>query len=146
VERHYLQHDRALPNAGATVTRIPPRILIVEGEPVIRLAIEDMLVEAGYEVLAASDGSKALELLDEPDDVDLVVTAIVLAGADGIEIAWRARTGGQAVPVVFASGHGDRLATATSPAPNRRIAKPYTMEVLRAAVEELLEQREGEAR
>jgi DNA-binding LytR/AlgR family response regulator len=94
-------------------------------------------------VMAAPDGTGALELLDEPDHVDLVVTAIVLSGADGIEIAHSARTHGKAVPVVFESGHSGRLAAAAAPAPFRRLAKPYNMDVLRAAVEELLNQRKN---
>jgi two-component system OmpR family response regulator len=101
------------------MTRVPPRILVAESEPLIRMMIVDTLKEAGYEVLAAPDGSGALELLDDPDNVDLVVTAIMLAGADGIEIAWHAHTDGHAVPV---------------------------MEALRAAVEELLDQRAGQSR
>jgi CheY-like chemotaxis protein len=96
-------------------------------------------------VLAASAGNEALALLDDPDNVDLVVTAIRLSGADGIEIARRARTHGKAVPVVFASGSGDRLADATAPAPYRRLAKPYSMEGLRAAVDELLDKRDDSA-
>jgi hypothetical protein len=42
-----LQHDNALPEAGAIVTRIPPRILVAEGEPNIRMMIVDTLKEAG---------------------------------------------------------------------------------------------------
>ena len=126
------------------MTRVTPRILVAEGEPLIRMMIVDTLKEAGYEVLATPSGSEALELLDEPDHVDLVVTAIMLSGVDGIEIARRARTHGEAVPIVFASGHSDRLASATAPAPYRRLGKPYSMEALRAAVDELLDQHEGQ--
>jgi DNA-binding response OmpR family regulator len=127
------------------VTRIPLRILVAEGEPLLRMLIADTLKEAGYEVMVTSDGSGALALLDDPDDVDLVVTAIVLSGADGIEIARSARTRGKAVPVVFESGHSSRLATAAAPAPFRRLAKPYSMDALRAAVDELLDQEGGQA-
>ena len=99
------------------MTRVPPRVLVAEGEPPHpdddrRYA--EGLKEAGYEVLATPSGSEALEFLDDPGDVDLVVTAIMLSGADGIEIARSARTHGEAVPVVFASGHSSRLASARS--------------------------------
>jgi CheY-like chemotaxis protein len=124
------------------VTRVPPRILVAESEPLLRMLIVDTLKEAGYEVMAVPDGTGALELLNDPDDVDLVVTAIMLSGADGIEIARSARTDGKAVPVVFESGHGDRLATAAAPAPFRRLSKPYSMEALRAAVDDLLDHHE----
>ena len=125
------------------MTRNSPRILVVEGEPIIRMTIRDTLIEAGYEVMVAPNGSRALGLLDDPDHVDLVVTAIMLSGADGIEIARSARTHGKAVPIVFESGHSSRLADASAPAPFRRLAKPYNMEALRAAVDELLDHHDG---
>jgi CheY-like chemotaxis protein len=59
-------------------------------------------------------------MLNDPDDVDLVVTAIMLSGADDIEIARNARKHGKAVPVAFESGHSGRLAAATAPAAFRR--------------------------
>ena len=125
------------------MTRIPPRILVAESEPLIRMLIVDTLKEAGYEVMETPEGTEALELLDYPDDVDLVVTSIMLSGADGIKIARRANADGKTVPVVFESGHSGRLATAAAPAPFRRLAKPYSMEALRAAVDDLLDHREG---
>ena len=42
-----------------------PVVLVVEDEPLLRLFASDMIEEAGFEVLAASDASAALVALEE---------------------------------------------------------------------------------
>lgn len=68
-----------------------PRILIVDDEPkLIRLARE-LLTATGFEVLAATSGQPAIEMvaLEQPD---LVLLDIMLPGAlDGYEVAERVR-------------------------------------------------------
>ena len=44
-----------------------PRILIVDDEPIVREAIRDWLVDAGYSVTTAETGERALEIVAEQD-------------------------------------------------------------------------------
>jgi DNA-binding response OmpR family regulator len=116
------------------------RILLSESDPVLLMAVADDLRGAGFEVLEAKDGIEALNLLDYPDDIDLVVTSLGTAGADGMEVARRARTHGSPVPVVFASGRHDLSeAEAQPPARSQRLSKPFTSAALREAINNLLE-------
>lgn len=47
------------------------KILVVENEDILREVIIDYLIEAGYQVLAAADAEKALELF-QSNSVDLL--------------------------------------------------------------------------
>ena len=114
------------------------RILVAESDPILRMLIVSTLNDAGYEAFEAPTGDRALDLLDEPDNIHLIVTSIQLAGTDGIEIAQRARTHGAPIPVVFASGSGDRLVDASAPGGMRRLHKPYTIAQLHEAIVGLL--------
>ena len=71
-------------NAAAS----PIRILVAEDEALIRMDLVEMLVEAGYEVVAeASDGAQAIELaqLHKPDLAILDVKMPVLDGISAAE-------------------------------------------------------------
>ena len=115
------------------------RILISEGDGVLLMALAENLRAAGFDVVEAGDGIQALNLLDYPDDIDLVVTSLGTAGVDGLEVARRARTHGHPVPVVFVSGRNDLpQAEAHPPARSRRLAKPFTTAALRQAIDDLL--------
>ena len=83
------------------------RILLSESDPVLLVALGDELRSVGFEVLEAGDGIEALHLLDYPDEIDLIITSLGIEGVDGMEVARRARTHGEPVPVVFVSGRSD---------------------------------------
>jgi len=58
------------------------RILIVEDDLDLREALRDTLVFAKQEVVEASNGSMALEML-ENEDIKMVVSDVQMAGMDG---------------------------------------------------------------
>jgi CheY-like chemotaxis protein len=116
------------------------RILVAESNPLLLMAIGEILEADGYEVLTAEDGTQALHLLDHPDEIDLIITSLGIDGADGFELARKAKTHGQPVPVVFTSGRSDLpLATAHPPARSHRLEKPYNLTDLRKAIDDLLD-------
>jgi len=64
------------------------RILVAEDEALIRMDLVEMLIEAGYEVVAeASDGAQAIELaqLHKPDLAILDVKMLILDGISAAE-------------------------------------------------------------
>jgi response regulator NasT len=75
----------------STISNVPAspiRILVAEDEALIRMDLVEMLVEAGYEVVAeASDGAQAIELaqLHKPDLAILDVKMPVLDGISAAE-------------------------------------------------------------
>lgn len=71
-------------------------ILVVDDDPVTRIRVSGSLEDAGYtNVREAADGHEARDFLAKHDDVDLVITDIMMPGIDGIDLL---RWGRQHVP------------------------------------------------
>ena len=89
------------------------RILVVDDDADIRLAMEMSLTYHGYEVLVAKDGEEALARLAKERDAGaspaLVITDLKMPRLDGMGLLERLQ--GSGLPVVVVSGHGD-VATA----------------------------------
>ena len=122
------------PVAGSTVART---ILVVEDEPAVRATIKRQLESLGHRALVAETAPEALIRLDEEDDIDLLLTDVVLGtGINGIDLAEAARDARPGLPVVFTSGY------AAMPEAQQRIldsgatllAKPATLSQLARAV------------
>ena len=60
-------------------------ILIVDDEPIVREALRDWLVDAGYAVTTASTGAEALEITAR-QDFDLLILDVRLPGKTGIRV------------------------------------------------------------
>ena len=84
--------------------QVVKRILIVEDEPLTAFDNENMLGDAGYEIVATVDDlEEALAVLDR-EHVDLILSDVRLRGdRTGIELARAAKKRG--VPTLFATGH-----------------------------------------
>ena len=81
-------------------------VLIVEDNPVVRAMACDALERYGYSVLAAANGSEALEAARASlDRVSIVLTDVVMPGMNGRELVARLRTLRPDLRVVFMSGH-----------------------------------------
>ena len=83
--------------------RIVNRILIVEDEPLTAFDNENLIGDAGYEVVATLDRfADAVETLDR-EQVDLILCDVRLTGErTGIDLAEDARSA--AMPVLFVTG------------------------------------------
>jgi two-component system alkaline phosphatase synthesis response regulator PhoP len=79
-----------------------PSILVTDDEPNLRDSIRRTLETAGYRVLTASDGEKALALL-ESHPVDLILADVAMPGMNGYQLHERVREDPQwtAIPFVF---------------------------------------------
>lgn len=83
-----------------------PKLLLVEDEMMIAMVIEEVLREAGYDVIHALNGSEALnELERHAKDFAVVCTDIKLPGTlSGWDVGRRARELHPRVGLVYASG------------------------------------------
>ena len=84
--------------------QVVKRILIVEDEPLTAFDNENMLGDAGYEIVATVDDlDHALDILDR-EEVHLVLSDVRLRKQQtGIKLAQHAKMKG--VPTLFATGH-----------------------------------------
>jgi two-component system response regulator MprA len=84
------------------------RVLLVDDDVAFREGLGRTLAAAGYEVLIAEDGERALEqIADSPPDS--VVIDAGLPGVDGLEVCRRVRRLGNRVPILMLS-IGDTVA------------------------------------
>ena len=85
-----LQRDAA-PLAEAPVPprrpREAPLILVVDDEEGVRQFAAAVLRDAGYRVLEAEDGQRAIMLFEDNPDICLIFTDIVMPGLDGFKLA-----------------------------------------------------------
>ena len=84
--------------------QVVKRILVVEDEPLTAFDNENMLGDAGYEVVATVDDLEEALAVLEREQVDLVLSDVRLRkNQTGISLAKAARERG--VPTLFATGH-----------------------------------------
>jgi DNA-binding NtrC family response regulator len=90
-----------------------PAVLIVDDDFLVRLHAADILQEAGFEVVEASDAANALALLQENPCFQLICTDIQMPGElDGIDLAKRVLERHPEMKVIIMSSqsrHSDRL-------------------------------------
>ena len=95
-----------LPVASAPVPAEARTILLAEDEEIVRDLTEQILANAGYEVITAGDGAEALVLYREHRaDIAGVVTDLVMPGLGGRDLARQIRELDADLPIVFMSGH-----------------------------------------
>ena len=82
------------------------KILVVEDEPIIAMALEEQLEDAGAQPEVAGSIQRAHELLDARS-FDAAILDINVHGEKSYSVAQV--LAGRAVPFVFASGYGDTL-------------------------------------
>jgi CheY-like chemotaxis protein len=111
--------------------QVVKRILIVEDEPLTAFDNENILGDAGYEIVATIDQfDDALEIVGR-EPIDLILSDIRLRSQhSGIELARAAKAKG--VPTLFATGHPypDAAAIAVG-----CLLKPYSERQLCKAIE-----------
>jgi two-component system response regulator MtrA len=110
------------------------RILIVEDDPDTQQMLGMILSSEGYEVLPASNGTLALELLRKMGP-DLMVLDWMLPGMDGLEVCKRAREI-SSVPIIMLTAKTasqDRVAGLDTGADDY-LAKPFEPEELLARI------------
>jgi two-component system, NtrC family, response regulator PilR len=88
----------------AKSNKAKPRILIADDEPSMREMTRQLFGRAGFEVLLASDGVAALELLQH-EFVDVVLTDIRMPRLDGVQLLHALRTLAPDVVVVMMTAH-----------------------------------------
>ena len=92
-----------------------PNILVVEDEEHVRRLLLTLLKREGYVALAASDASKALDILDQAK-IDLILLDLHMPGpADGEDLLFLLRDRGDEVPIIIVSGWVDDEATTNQP-------------------------------
>jgi len=117
-------------------------ILVVDDEPGVRSALEPILADEGFDVIAVASGEEALEALDERK-YDAMLLDVWLPGIDGLETLRRLRERNHDVEVVMISGHGtiDTAVKATKFGAFDFIEKPLSLDRMLLVLRNALRQR-----
>jgi DNA-binding NtrC family response regulator len=122
------------------------RILIIDDEVSIRKPLQRLLERAGHEVVSAANGSEAVRLWRQRAG-DMVITDIHMPEKNGLETIVELRQIAPQTRILAMSGGDlnprvDVLGDATLLGASRTISKPFTLEEMLRAVEEVLEEPE----
>jgi CheY-like chemotaxis protein len=124
-------------NASST----PGIVLVVEDEPIVRACVADLLEQSGFEVMGASTGEEAIDLIAKCQGVGVVVSDVAMPGSiDGFDLArWLDRDRPR-IGVVLVSGVREPD-TGTLPSGARFLTKPVRASTLLRLVREVAEAR-----
>ncbi|MBP6978947.1 MAG: response regulator transcription factor [Bacteroidales bacterium] len=115
------------------------RILIIEDEPAIRMALEDDFKFEGYQVAVASTGTEGLEkALDL--DLDIIILDLMLPGLDGLEICKELRRRDIGTPIIMLTARSQEIdkVLGLELGADDYMTKPFSMFELHARVKALL--------
>jgi DNA-binding NtrC family response regulator len=118
-----------------------PRILVVEDEKAIQLALSGLLSRAGYEVSVAGDGDEATRRLGE-GTFDLVLTDLALGnGPSGMDVLRTAKQLRPETVVVMITAHGNEKVAveAMRAGAEDYVPKPFDNDEIRLVVQRALE-------
>ena len=115
------------------------RILLAEDDDSLRGFLARALERAGHDVRVCEDGDEALDALGD-GPWDLLLTDIVMPGADGIEVARQAAASQPDLRIMFITGFAAVALNPDSNAPKdaKVLSKPFHLKDLVNEVEKLL--------
>lgn len=118
------------------------RILVVDDEVDMRMALGNVLSRMGHQVFEAGDGPTALDFLAR-EGVDLVLLDIRMPGMDGVQILRKFRETDKTTPVVMVTGYGsvDSAVEALQLGASQYLAKPFSNRELVEMVERVLQEK-----
>ena len=115
-------------------------VLLAEDEETIRRLVTEVLGRSGYMVFAAASGDEALRLLDEHgDEIELLLTDVVMPGMSGPDLARAASLVKPSLRVLFTSGYTSEPDEAFDDPDVEFIAKPFSPQALVAKVQQVLD-------
>jgi two-component system, cell cycle response regulator CpdR len=114
------------------------RILLAEDDHSLRGFLTRALERAGHSVVDCENGDDAIDALDQ-GPWDLLLTDIVMPGADGIEVARVAAARQPGIRIMFITGFAAVALSAAQASPQAKVlAKPVHLRDLVGEVERMV--------
>lgn len=116
-----------------------PRILVVEDEPGIAMALEDDLKLEGYQVDVTGDGIDAVKRA-RAEAFDLILLDVMLPGKDGFEVCRELRRSGIRTPILMLTARAQEpeKVMGLEAGADDYVTKPFGVRELRARIAALL--------
>lgn len=147
VDMYLPRHHGALSEApspaapASSAGRARGTILVVDDDATVRALVVETLRDAGYLTLEAQDGQGGLDRLQSAGPIDALITDVGLPGGmNGRQLADAARTARPGLKALFITGYAESAVVGATPLPPGLaiLTKPFTLEALRAQLDQLL--------
>ena len=124
-----------------------PKVLIVEDDDAMAIALRDGFGFEGYEVVAAKDGETGLAMAREASP-DLVVLDVMLPKLSGLDVCKQLRAEGSQLPIIMLTARGQEIdkVLGLKLGADDYVTKPFGFMELAARVEALLRRAGGGGR
>ena len=121
------------------MTTISSRVvLIVEHDELLQSLTADIMANAGFVALQASDADEALAILESRSDIALLLTSVIMPGStDGLGLAHTVCKRWPAIKTIIASGQR-RLIRRGLPKGSRFFLKPYHVQTMISEIRSLI--------
>ncbi len=123
------------------------RILVVDDEADLREILEFNLESEGYDVLTASSGEEAIEILSSPENkVDLILLDIMMGGISGLKTASKIQKDLLLnIPIIFLTAKitENDLLTGFSIGADDYITKPFSLKEVLARIKAVIRRHEA---
>jgi PAS domain S-box-containing protein len=134
--RNAAPQEQAAPVLSDASATSPRTILVVDDDPLIAMSTVDMLEDLGHEVIGASSGAQALDILRDGGKIDLLITDFSMPVMTGLQLAKAVRKLRPKLPILLATGYAELPPDSEINLP--RLGKPYLQEQLAAEIAKLL--------
>ena len=115
-------------------------VLLAEDEETIRSLVGEVLTRSGYKVFAAPNGDEAILLLEQHvDEIDLLLTDVVMPGMRGPDLARAAALLSPNLRVLYTSGYASEPDEAFEDPDVAFIGKPFSPKELVSKVRDVLD-------
>jgi CheY-like chemotaxis protein len=118
-----------------------PLLLLVDDDPVLRKALQEIFEFSQYAVVTAGNGKQGLEMLRSMfQPPDLIISDMVMPDMDGFQFmqAVQAEEAWHAIPFIFLSGRPKSTLDAKELRQVRYVPKPFLVEDLLSEVSSVL--------
>jgi two-component system, OmpR family, alkaline phosphatase synthesis response regulator PhoP len=115
------------------------RVLIVEDDHAMSVALHDGFAYEGYEVFVAKDGKMALELISV-QTADLIILDVMLPQMSGLDLCKHLRSAGNNIPIIMLTARGQEIdkVLGLKLGADDYVTKPFSFMELMARVEAVL--------
>ena len=123
------------------ITEIIYRMLIVEDDADVGMALQDFFEFNGYEVTRAADGESALEVMRTRPEFDIILLDVMLPKKNGFDVLRESQEMGVAAPILMLTGRGEQEAVLKGfgLGADDYVTKPFNAEELAARVKAILQ-------
>ncbi|RKY00981.1 two-component system response regulator [Candidatus Poribacteria bacterium] len=119
------------------------RVLVVDDSLTMRRVIKNLLAKIGItDVVEASDGLEALEVLEQTDGIELILTDWNMPNMTGTEFVEKVRSDAKYdnIPIIMVTTNASKsdIIRAIGAGVNNYIAKPFTPETIKEKIEQTM--------